>query len=508
MWAKKSIKNVISSLFGQIITILLGVYIPHLIILNLGSESNGLVSSVNTVISYLNLLEAGIGTASLQALYGPVAKNDRDGVNGILSATNQLYKRTGLYYLIGLLGISLIFPVIAKSQIPLSTVIIVILLSGMPQVISFCYQGKYKIFLQSDGKNYILTNIQTATSIITSVGKILILNLGMGLIALQAMYFAACLLQALVIELYIRKKYGWMNLKVKANKAALNQRSSVLVHQISGLIFNSTDTVILTLICGLSVVSIYTVYTMIFGMVGTLIQNVTGSVGFYMGQTFNVDRKKYLILHDVYEVGTMALTFALYLVLIILAGPFIAIYTAGAEISYVDKLLPYLFAFIPLLDNGRSACIKAVVYAGHFKQTRWHAVVEMVVNLSVSIVCAYLFGIYGVLFGTIAALLFRANAVILYSSKKILERPAWLTYRHWLINVVAFAAVFAVTKYIFAGIVMDSLLSLIVVGAALTVSVLAVFIAVNALFNRDVTTVCAAYLRSKLRSIRLKKKTN
>ena len=66
--AKKGLGNIVTGLFNQLVTIALGILIPRLILTSLGSEANGLLSSVNQVLAYLALLEAGIGTASMQAL--------------------------------------------------------------------------------------------------------------------------------------------------------------------------------------------------------------------------------------------------------------------------------------------------------------------------------------------------------------------------------------------------------------------------------------------------------
>ena len=88
MNARKSIYNILSGLLGQGIAILLGIMIPRLVIVNLGSESNGLLSSVNQMLIYLNLLESGVGTAALQSLYRPVAEKFRNsGVGVVLSVT-------------------------------------------------------------------------------------------------------------------------------------------------------------------------------------------------------------------------------------------------------------------------------------------------------------------------------------------------------------------------------------------------------------------------------------
>ena len=371
---KKSVKNAISGVLGQLITIVFGIYIPHLIIVGLGSESNGLLSSISVVLGYLNLLEAGIGTASLQAMYGPVARNDVNEINGILTATKLFYRKTSKFYALGIAGIAFIYPAVVKSEIPLLTIVLVILFSGLPNVVNFYFQGKYKILLQADGRYYVITNVQTLSSIITSISKILLINHGYGVLALQFVYFLVSIGQMLFFEVYIRRVYAWVDIAVSPNCGALSKKGAVLVHQISGLVFSSTDTMVLSVLYGLKTVSIYSIYTMLFGMVSTLVQNINNSISFIMGQTFNTDRDEYLKMHNAYEVYNMALTFSLYSIAGIFILPFITLYTAGAEVEYVDNVLPYLFISTFLLENGRSSSIKAITFAGHFEQTRWHAI--------------------------------------------------------------------------------------------------------------------------------------
>lgn len=93
MKAKRSLLNLGFGLTSQVITIILGFFIPRLIMVNYGSEANGLIASIVQIISYFALLEAGVGAASLQALYKPIASNDRGHINSILAATSRYYKK-------------------------------------------------------------------------------------------------------------------------------------------------------------------------------------------------------------------------------------------------------------------------------------------------------------------------------------------------------------------------------------------------------------------------------
>ena len=241
--AQKSAYNILTSVLGQVITIVLGVVIPRLVLVNLGSENNGLLSSITQVLGYASLLEAGVGLASLQALYKPVAEHDEASVNAIMSATNLYYKRTGIAYLLTVIILSAIYPVIIKSSLPYGTITIVVLISGLPGVVNYYFQGKYKILLQAEGRTYIITNLATVIGILTSVGKILLLLLGFGVIAVQSLYLALSLVQMIYIDYYIRKNYAWIDLTAAPAYDKLSQRNSVLAHQLSGTIFSSTDAV-------------------------------------------------------------------------------------------------------------------------------------------------------------------------------------------------------------------------------------------------------------------------
>lgn len=484
--AQKSAYNILTSVLGQVITIVLGVVIPRLVLVNLGSENNGLLSSITQVLGYASLLEAGVGLASLQALYKPVAEHDETSVNAIMSATNLYYRRTGIAYLLTVIILSAIYPVIIKSSLPYGTITIVVLISGLPGVVNYYFQGKYKILLQAEGRTYIITNLATVIGILTSVGKILLLLLGFGVIAVQSLYLALSLVQMIYIDFYIRKNYAWIDLTAAPAYDKLSQRNSVLAHQLSGTIFSSTDAVTLSIFCGLSVVSVYSMYALLFGMVGTLLSNLAGSITFVLGQELGINQKKYGKLQDSFELVYISLSFSLFFIAYTYILPFLKIYTAGiTDINYIDRALSVLFVAIALLENSRLSSAKAIHVAGHFRQTQWHAWVEMAINIIVSLIGVLVWGVYGVLIGTIAALLFRANAMIIYANKKILHRSPWKTYRRWLVNLALFIAVTVLSKPLFARIALDTYPRIILWAAITSVVVIPLFFVVASMFDRE-----------------------
>ena len=90
--------NFIFSILAQIVTLMVGIIVPRLFIINYGSEVNGYINSINQIFVYVALLEAGVGSAAVFSLYAPVGRGDTSKINGILSATHQFYTRTAFIY--------------------------------------------------------------------------------------------------------------------------------------------------------------------------------------------------------------------------------------------------------------------------------------------------------------------------------------------------------------------------------------------------------------------------
>lgn len=491
---KKGIYNIIFGLAGQMIMICLGIIIPRLVLVQYGSEVNGLLNSVSQVFIYVSLLEAGVGTASIQALYRPIAENDKVKINGILSATNKYYKKTGYIYFFVVLFLAIIYPMLVKSELSNMTIFFVVLFIGMGNVINFWFQGKFRLYLEAEGKNYILALINTCVYILQSVVKVILLYCGVSVVYVQGAYFIASLFQTVGIMIYIKKKYAWLNVSVKPDYEAISQKNSVLVHKVSSLIFANTDILILTVFCGLKVVSIYSMYNLIICYVNNLINQVSSGFKYKLGQTYAVDKKAYMKLHNMYEVGNMILVFSCFTLVYILILPFMELYTSGvSDINYIDSGLPILFVLVQLLSNGRASSLNLIDYAGHFKRTQVQSVIESVINLTVSLFGVHFLGMYGVLAGTVAALLYRVNDMILYTYKYIIFKSPVQTYRRWGVSFLAFFVCISINERI--PIVLDSYLKIFGFGSLYFVGIFFIYVFIHAFCEIDIYAQYWDYLK-------------
>lgn len=445
--------GVLSAFFGvlqQLITLIFGLIVPRLFILTFGSEMNGLLSSLGNIYSYLALVEAGVGTAAIQALYGPLGRNDRNSINGIMSATANYYNKAGFIYLVGVLAIAILYPLTVPSNISFWTIFILTLLSGAGGVINFWVQGKYMVLLQAEGKKYLMSIVTMLVYVVGNIMKIVLLLRGYDVIAIHIGYFIISLLQMAFYYFYMQRNYRWLNFKATPNTEALNQSGAVFVQQIMWMICNNTDILVLTYVAkDLKSVSVYTVYLMVYSAVEKLFSTLFGSFHYLLGQKYNTDRDAYMPLHRVYEGLSMYGSFALYSIAFVLITPFMKVYTAGiTDIQYVDPYLPILFTVMHFLSSSREASARVINFAGHFKQMQWRAVAESAINLVASVLLVIELGIYGVLIGTIISYLYRTNDIIIYANRKVLHRSSLNTYRIAAVNLLLFAIIALLSKSI------------------------------------------------------------
>lgn len=491
----RGFKNIFWGLVSQVITILLGIIIPRLVLVNLGSEANGLLSSIGSVLTYMSLLEAGVGTASLQALYTPISNNDRASINSIMAATNYFYRKTGFIYFSLVMIIATGYTFLVESTLPSYQIFSVVLMSGLSGVINYFFQGKYRILLQAEGKSYIITNIATITTVGTNLFKAVALMAGGNVVVIQSVYFVFNLIQMSIYVFYIKRHYRWLDLSEVPNFNAISQKKAVLVHQISGLIFNNTDVILLTLFTSLKTVSVYSMYAMIFGMVKSVVVTISDGFVYAMGQSYK-DRDKFLKLFNVYEVYNMCLIFSVFCISKIIITPFLELYTAGVDdINYIDKYLPWLFVIFYLLHNARVSSSHLITIAQEFENTKWRSVLESVINLTVSLVLTFKYGIYGVLLGTIAALLYRTNDMIIYASK-IIKRSPLITYKRWIVNLVLFIVIIILTSHIDPNL--DSYIAIVVYGIILCCTIIPIFIIVNSLLEPNTAKYAFSVLKNMI----------
>ena len=120
----------------QVVLIGINFLLPMLYLKSFGSEVNGVLTTIKDIFMYLTLLEAGVGLATTQALYKPVAEKNRENVSSILSATSAYYTRTGIIYAALVMVIAVVYSFFVPTEISGGVIFTQILLNALPALFS------------------------------------------------------------------------------------------------------------------------------------------------------------------------------------------------------------------------------------------------------------------------------------------------------------------------------------------------------------------------------------
>lgn len=436
MRSKKALYNTVFSLLLQFVTAICGFIVPRLIIGSYGSDVNGLVSSITQFLSYITLFEAGVGGVVRAALYKPLADGDMPKLSGIVSATENFFRKIAYIFIVYMGILACAYPLFVNKNFEWGYTAALVVIIGLSTFAQYYFGLTYMVFLQADQKRYITSIIQIITIISNTVLVVVFVGLGASIHVLKLGTAAVFILRPLAINLYVKKKYG-LDRKAKPDNTAIAQRWDGLGHHIAFFVNLNTDVVILTIFSkiteafSIAEVSVYTVYyAVVNGVVninGAFASGMEAALGNMIAKNEKDNLQKKFGL---YEFLSFALTTFMFTCTAILIVPFITVYTKGiTDAEYIRPAFAYLIVAAYAMYSIRAPYNNLTLAAGHYRQTRNGAFVEAGINVVVSAVLVYFLGIIGVAIGTLAAMTFRTVQYVWYLSKNILKRSMLIFFK-------------------------------------------------------------------------------
>ena len=111
----------------------------------------------------------------------------------------------------------------------------------------------------------------------------------------------------------------------------------------------------------------------------------------------------------------------------VLIMPFIQLYTKSfTDAVYVRELsIAFMFVLVGIAQNIRIPSITLICAAGHYKQTRWRAVLEVIIAISVSLLLVKPYGTPGVLIGSFCSFLYRGIDIVAHHNTTRIVLGSW-----------------------------------------------------------------------------------
>lgn len=423
MEKKIAFKNIVFSIILQLVTMVSGFVVTRIILVQFGSEVNGLVSSVNQFLNYVQLLEGGLTSVIMAALYKPLSAGESDKVNSVVKAAQNFFKKIGLIYLVYAVGVAFVYPLCKKVCFDYKYCVILILVLGMNLFVQYFFSLTYKILINADRRSYYVSLTQIIITVLNTISVIVCAKYFNDIIVIK--FFSALIffIQPIMFSLYVKKHYK-LDLNVEPDKSAVKDRWNGFGINLAYFIHTNTDVVVLTIFSTFANVSIYGVYSMVIKAMKNLVMSISQAIVPSFGKTVaEGDRQKMNNVFDIYELVMYAVSVVMFTCGIILITPFVLIFTNDVvDADYNQKWFGIILAQAEMVYCVRDSYVAAAYSAGHFKQISKYAYAEALINIVISVILVHKIGLIGIAIGTLISMIYRMIVHIYYVKKNILFR--------------------------------------------------------------------------------------
>lgn len=438
MRTKKVFINLLSSVFLQMVSIVVGLIIPKLIIATYGSTLNGLISSTNQIIGYFGIIEGGVAAAAGASLYKPFVDNDHTRINNIMTAVKKFYQKTGIIIGVIVTFLCIIYPLTINNQITFTKASIIMIMLSVISVLGYLVFNKYNMILVTDQKHYITLISSAIVNLLICITQMVFMLTKMSVIFVVLVVPILSLVRLFIIRGYIRKNYPFLNYHGEPEYQGISQKWNALSMNISQLCKVAIPIVVLSLMYDLRVVSVYTVYSLLFHVGSSMLEISGNSITAIFGNV--VAKENHEIIkrsYDISETLTVIVIAILSGCFFCLTKPFIQVYVGNvSDISYSAPMLTISFIINEAILNLRFSPKISIKAVGKLKEARNSGLVEIIMCSILTPLCCFLFGYQGVLFGSILSGFIQTIYLTKVSYLKILNEPIRDLYKKIIVNAL------------------------------------------------------------------------
>lgn len=479
-------KNIIVSLGCQLVTLLCGLIVPRMLLKEFGSELYGATTSIAQFLSYIALLEGGIGGVARAVLYKPLADRDNETISRIMAEIKAFFRIIGLIFTGYVLVIACGFKRISGLEILDWTTSF--LLVGAISLSTF---GQYfigisnAVLIQAAQRSYITNFINILATLINAAAVCVLVHLNCGIVTVKLVSSIIFFMRPVAMWSYVRRKFKLQPVP-RSKTTYLSQKWSGLGQHIAFYLHSNTAVAILTVFADLYSVAVYSVYNMVIVNIQNLVSSFASGMEALFGDM--LANEEHDALHKSFGNYEMILS----LISVILFGttlsmilPFVKLYTADiTDVDYQVPALAVLLTLSAMLYCLRMPYHSLVIAAGHFRQTQTAAYAEAAINVLLSIVLVRGYGVPGVAFATMLATALRFVYYVVYLSKHIFCRKPSVFLRHFLVNSLAFGVSVAAGISIAGAMEIRNYLSWAMCACVIVPVIAAITLTVNFLFCR------------------------
>lgn len=416
---RETVLNIVFSFLFQVVTILCGLIVPRLIISTYGSDTNGTIATITQFLAYITLLETGIGGVAKASFYKPLADNDSEKLNSRVRSVSVFFRRISLIFIPYAILLSVVLPFVLRTDFSFEFIFSLVLVLALSIFSNYFFGLSSRLLLQADNKTYLVAVLDILCLVVNTILTFALIKTNSSIILVKLISSIIFFVKPIILYVFVKIKYKIRKPSIKPEK--LKGRWDGFAQHFAFFIHNNTDIVLISLFLNVGLSSVYSVYSMVVTGLVTIIVAIVTSFNATFGFLYSKGEKEALSskFNQVLNICTF-LTISLFGICLFLITPFIEMYTKDVnDISYISPLFGVLFIVAELVYCLRTPFSSVALSAGKYKETRNGSIIEMLLNIILSLILIKPLGLIGIAIGTLVAMLYRTIDFAVYCKKNL-----------------------------------------------------------------------------------------
>ena len=431
----------------------------------------------------ITLLESGVGAVVQSSLYKPLANKNDDELSKIVKSSKKFFNKIMLIMLFYVLVLIFVYPYIVKLDFDFVYTALLIVILAFSYIAQHYLFITYRILLNADQLSFLQIGVHTICLLLNAIITIALIKLNMGIHLVKLVSALVFSIQPIFLKIVVDRKYK-INLNVELTEEPIKQKWNGFAQHISSVVLGNTDTVILTLFSTLENVSVYSIYYLVVHGVKQILTSMMSGIQALLGNMIaKKENDKLNKTFSTIEWLINNIVLLMYTLVGILIIPFVKIYTINfSDANYIVPSFGIMITLAYAMYTFRTPYELVIKAAGHYKETQASSLIEVAINVLLSIILVFKFGLIGVAIGTFAAMTYRTIYLIYYLSKNILNKSYYKSIKLFIEDLIAIAIIIVLTRWV--SIENYTYFELIVM--AIKCGFISVFIiaVINLIFNR------------------------
>ena len=401
-------RNAVFAACSELMTVLLNFAVRYFFVRSLNVEYLGVRGLFSSILTILSMAELGVGTAIVYSMYQPLAVGDQEKIKSLVAFYKKAYSIIGTVVFV--LGLALIpafdFFIKEAPWISRGELLQIYVLTVFQTASTYFFSYKYSIF-NANQQGYIVQKWSIATSIVCSLGQILILVFLRNYLLYLVVSIVSSLLMNILLSIAAERTYPY--LKDQAEKldrestAQIKQNTvAMLFYKVGQVTATTIDTLLISRFFGLASVGLYSNYHLIISYSDKLFSSVLGTITPSLGNLMaGKDRFKQNQVFSALQLVYYWLSTYLAVGLVVLFNPLIEL-VFGKDYLF-DKNFVIALVVSITLTNFQRPCSLIRDASGLFWYGKFRPLLMSILNVAYSLAAIHFWGIIGVVIGTALA---------------------------------------------------------------------------------------------------------